>query len=50
VAWSVLDAAGRPLELDPDLTRRWSGIVAATPELGEQLAEAITQDGEKPGR
>lgn len=38
---AVLDAAGRPLELDPDLTRRWSGIVAATPQLGEELAAAI---------
>lgn len=38
---AVLDAAGRPLELDPDLTRRWSGIVAATPALAEQLAETI---------
>jgi len=37
----VIDAAGRPLEIDPDLTRRWSGVVAATPELGEQLAATI---------
>jgi hypothetical protein len=27
-----------PLELDTDLTRRWSGVVAATPELAEELA------------
>jgi myo-inositol-1(or 4)-monophosphatase len=38
---TVIDAAGRPLELDPDLTRRWSGVVAATPQLAEQLAAAI---------
>ena len=38
----VIDAAGRPLELDPDLTRRWSGVVAATPQLAEALAETIT--------
>ncbi|HTU73768.1 MAG TPA: inositol monophosphatase family protein [Trebonia sp.] len=37
----VIDAAGRPLEIDLDLTRRWSGVVAASPELGEQLAAAI---------
>ncbi|TQM03065.1 inositol monophosphatase family protein [Pseudonocardia kunmingensis] len=38
---AVLDVAGRPLELDPDLTRRWSGVVAATPALAAELAAAI---------
>lgn len=38
---AVIDAYGRPLEIDTDLTRRWSGVVGATPELAEQLAEAI---------
>ena len=33
--------AGRPLEISPDLTRRWSGVVAATPRLGEELAAGI---------
>jgi fructose-1,6-bisphosphatase/inositol monophosphatase family enzyme len=37
----VIDAAGCPLEIDLDLTRRWSGIVAATAQLGEQLAATI---------
>ena len=37
---AVIDLHGRPLEFDPDLTRRWSGIVAATPQLAESLAEA----------
>jgi myo-inositol-1(or 4)-monophosphatase len=37
----VLDASGRPLEIDLDLTRRWSGVIAATPELGEELAATI---------
>jgi myo-inositol-1(or 4)-monophosphatase len=37
----VLDAYGRPLEIDQDLTRRWSGVIAATPELGERLAATI---------
>ncbi|MEU6641771.1 inositol monophosphatase family protein [Saccharomonospora sp. NPDC046836] len=41
---AVLDARGRPLELDPDLTRRWSGIVAASLPLAEELAELITRD------
>ncbi|WP_223838505.1 inositol monophosphatase family protein [Saccharopolyspora pogona] len=38
---AVLDAFGRPVEIDPDLTRRWSGVVAATRELADQLAETI---------
>ncbi|KUN00110.1 inositol monophosphatase [Streptomyces yokosukanensis] len=38
---AVIDVHGRPLEIDPDLTRRWSGVVAATPALAEQLADAI---------
>ncbi len=37
----VIDAQGRPIEFDIDLTRRWSGIVAATPLLAEELAQAI---------
>lgn len=37
----VLDAFGRPVVFDTDLTKRWSGIVAATPELGDELAHAI---------
>jgi myo-inositol-1(or 4)-monophosphatase len=40
----VLDVAGRPLEINPDLTRRWSGVVAATPRLGEELAAVIRGD------
>lgn len=38
---AVIDVHGRPLEIDPDLTRRWSGVVAATPQLAEELAETI---------
>lgn len=38
---AVIDAAGRPLEIDTDLSRRWSGVVAATPALAEELAAAI---------
>ncbi|MFC7327619.1 inositol monophosphatase family protein [Marinactinospora rubrisoli] len=39
---AVIDAFGRPLEIDPDLTRRWSGIIAATPRLAEEIAAAVT--------
>ena len=38
---TVIDAYGRPFVLDADLTRRWSGVVAATPELANQLAEIL---------
>ncbi|WP_254205508.1 inositol monophosphatase family protein [Nocardia alni] len=38
---AVLDAYGRPLVVDNDLTRRWSGVVAATPQLAEEIAAAI---------
>ncbi|MBB5906232.1 inositol monophosphatase family protein [Actinoalloteichus hymeniacidonis] len=37
----VLDAHGDPLELDHDLNRRWSGVVAASRELAEELIEEI---------
>ncbi|GAA4426409.1 bifunctional fructose-bisphosphatase/inositol-phosphate phosphatase [Actinokineospora soli] len=38
---AVIDARGRALEFDPDLTRRWSAIVAATPALAEEIAAII---------
>jgi myo-inositol-1(or 4)-monophosphatase len=41
----VLDARGRPLEFDLDLTRRWSGIAAATRQLADELAEIVTAAG-----
>ncbi|HEV7906525.1 MAG TPA: inositol monophosphatase family protein [Pseudonocardiaceae bacterium] len=37
----LLDLHGRPLTIDPDLTRRWSGIAAATPQLAEELIAEI---------
>lgn len=37
----VADVHGRPVVLDTDLTRRWSGIVAATPDLAEETIDAI---------
>jgi myo-inositol-1(or 4)-monophosphatase len=44
VGGSVIDVFGRPIEFDVDLRRRWSGIVAATPELAEQIAVAVRGD------
>lgn len=40
----VIDAFDRPIEFDIDLTRRWSGIVAATPELADQLQHLVQTD------
>lgn len=40
----VIDAMGRPIEFDVDLTRRWSGVVAATWQLAEELANEICDD------
>jgi myo-inositol-1(or 4)-monophosphatase len=37
----VRDAGARPLTFGPDLTRRWSGVVAATPELADELIETL---------
>ncbi|WP_280385567.1 inositol monophosphatase family protein [Nocardia wallacei] len=38
---AVVDAYGRPIAFDTDLTRRWSGVVAATPELADELCDLI---------
>ncbi|MCW2878055.1 MAG: inositol monophosphatase [Sphaerisporangium sp.] len=38
---AVQDVHGRPIELDTDLTRRWSGVVAATPALASELAATL---------
>lgn len=38
---AVIDAFGRPIEMTTDLTCRWSGIVAATPALADELAQLI---------
>ena len=37
----VTDAKGRAFEFDTDLTRRWSGIVAASPQLAEEIKVAL---------
>jgi myo-inositol-1(or 4)-monophosphatase len=38
---AVQDVHGRPIELHTDLTRRWSGVIAATPDLAAELAETL---------
>jgi myo-inositol-1(or 4)-monophosphatase len=38
---AVRDVHSRPIELDTDLTRRWSGVVAATPHLADELAACL---------
>ncbi|MCP2354616.1 myo-inositol-1(or 4)-monophosphatase [Nonomuraea thailandensis] len=40
---AVRDVFGRAVELDTDLTRRWSGVVAATPELADELATVLRE-------
>jgi myo-inositol-1(or 4)-monophosphatase len=41
---AVLDVRGRPLEIDPDLSRRWSGVVAATAALAEELVSTLQEE------
>ncbi|MEW2360128.1 inositol monophosphatase family protein [Spirillospora sp. NPDC029432] len=38
---AVRDVHGRPIEPCTDLTRRWSAVVGATPELAEELAATL---------
>lgn len=40
---AVLDVQGRPLEIDHDLSRRWSGVVGATVELAEELVSTLRE-------
>jgi myo-inositol-1(or 4)-monophosphatase len=37
----VIDVHGRPFDFNPDLTRRWSGIAAATPQLADEIAQTV---------
>jgi myo-inositol-1(or 4)-monophosphatase len=37
----LLDLRGRPFTFDHDLTRRWSGVAAASRELADQLIETV---------
>ncbi|MFI6595684.1 inositol monophosphatase family protein [Nonomuraea sp. NPDC050536] len=45
---AVRDVFARPIELDTDLTRRWSGVVAATPDLALELAEVLRAAATRP--
>lgn len=45
----VRDVHGRAIELDLDLTRRWSGIAAATDALAEELAGIVAAEVGVPG-
>lgn len=45
---AVVDVWERPLVVDPDLTRRWSGVVAATPELAHALAGLVRESAPHP--
>lgn len=38
---AVIDAFDRPIELSIDLTKRWSGIIGATPEIAEEVRDII---------
>lgn len=38
---SVIDVHGRDFTFEPDLSLRWSGIVAATPQLAEDIGELV---------
>jgi myo-inositol-1(or 4)-monophosphatase len=47
----VADAFGRPVDFGTDPTRRWSGIVAATPGLAAELQAVIASHAAaSPGR
>lgn len=38
---TVIDLYDRPIVFDTDLTKRWSGIVAATPDLAREIASIL---------
>ena len=38
----IIDVQGRPIEFDTDLSRRWSGIAAATRDLADEIARTVT--------
>ena len=39
----IVDAFSRPLVFDTDMSKRWSGVVAATQELADEICQRITQ-------
>jgi myo-inositol-1(or 4)-monophosphatase len=44
----VQDAFGRPFHFQPDLSLRWSGVVAATPELADEICEVLIRHRDLP--
>ncbi|RBQ19277.1 inositol monophosphatase [Spongiactinospora rosea] len=45
---AVRDVWDRPIVCDTDLTRRWSGIVAASPALADEIAETLRSEAGLP--
>jgi len=37
----VRDIHDRPFTFDPDLSKRWSGVIASTRELADEIVETI---------
>jgi myo-inositol-1(or 4)-monophosphatase len=37
----LVDVHGRPFDFSPDLTRRWSGVAAATPEQADDIIQTV---------
>lgn len=44
----VRDAYDRPFHFEPDLTLRWSGVIASTPQLADQICEILQRNRTKP--
>jgi myo-inositol-1(or 4)-monophosphatase len=40
----LVDVHARPLNFDPDLRQRWSGVVAASPQLADEIVAAVLGD------
>ena len=38
---AVRDIHDRPFTFDPDLSKRWSGVIASTRELADEIVETI---------
>lgn len=45
---AVCDAYGRPIEFSTDQTKRYSGVVASTPQLAAELADLISSQLPQP--
>jgi myo-inositol-1(or 4)-monophosphatase len=40
----VQDAFGRPFHFEPDLSLRWSGVVASTPQLADEICDVLQRN------